>query len=217
MSKKNKDLLILIPAFNEEKTINKMIKEVKTYGKVLVIDDGSNDKTRNIALKSGAIVLRHKKNLGYNTAINSGIKYFLKKKFDKIITIDADGQLPGKYIYIIKKKFDLKTDVVCGIRTEVSRFGEKIFLFISKIIWGLKDPLCGTKGFSYNFVKKYYMKPNFDSINTELLIRAKKNKIDIKEIMIKNKFRKDQSRFGEGLKVNLFIVLTLFKCILFIN
>ena len=80
MSKKNKDLLILIPAFNEEKTINKMIKEVKTYGKVLVIDDGSNDKTRNIALKSGAIVLRHKKNLGYNTAINSGIKYFLKKK-----------------------------------------------------------------------------------------------------------------------------------------
>ena len=159
MSKKNKDLLILIPAFNEEKTINKMIKEVKTYGKVLVIDDGSNDKTRNIALKSGAIVLRHKKNLGYNTAINSGIKYFLKKKFDKIITIDADGQLPGKYIYIIKKKFDLKTDVVCGIRTEVSRFGEKIFLFISKIIWGLKDPLCGTKGFSYNFVKKYYDGP----------------------------------------------------------
>ena len=217
MSKKNKDLLILIPAFNEEKTINKMIKEVKTIGKVLVIDDGSNDKTRNIALKSGAVVLRHKKNLGYNTAINSGIKYFLKKKFNKVITIDADGQLPGKYIYIIKKKFDLKTDVVCGIRTKVSRFGEKIFLFISKIIWGLKDPLCGTKGFSYNFVKKYYMKPNFDSINTELLIRAKKNKIDIKEIMIKNKFRKDQSRFGEGLKVNLFIVLTLFKCILFIN
>ena len=40
MSKKNKDLLILIPAFNEEKTINKMIKEVKTFGKVLVIDDG---------------------------------------------------------------------------------------------------------------------------------------------------------------------------------
>ena len=217
MSKKNKDLLILIPAFNEEKTINKMIKEVKTYGKVLVIDDGSNDKTRNIALKSGAVVLRHKKNLGYNTAINSGIKYFLKKKFNKVITIYADGQLPGKYIYIIKKKFDLKTDVVCGIRTKVSRFGEKIFLFISKIIWGLKDPLCGTKGFSYNFVKKYYMKPSFDSINTELLIRAKKNKIDIKEIMIKNKFRKDQSRFGEGLKVNLFIVLTLFKCILFIN
>ena len=104
MSKKNKDLLILIPAFNEEKTINKMIKEVKTFGKVLVIDDGSNDKTRNIALKSGAVVLRHKKNLGYNTAINSGIKYFLKKKFNKVITIDADGQLPGKYIYIIKKK-----------------------------------------------------------------------------------------------------------------
>tara|TARA_B110001452_G_scaffold251450_1_gene240526 strand:+ start:435 stop:1088 length:654 start_codon:yes stop_codon:yes gene_type:complete len=217
MSKKNKGLLIIIPAFNEERTLNKMIREVKTYGQVLVVDDGSSDKTRSIALKSGAIVLSHKKNLGYNRAINSGLKYFLKKKFNKVITIDADGQLPGKYIYVIKKKFDFKTDVVCGIRIKVNRFGEKIFLFISKIIWGLKDPLCGTKAFSYNFVKKYYMEPQFDSINTELLIKAKKNKVNIKEVMIKNKFRKGQSRFGEGIKVNLFIILTLFKCIIFIS
>ena len=78
--KKSKDLLILVPAFNEEKTLKKMINGIKKYGRVLVIDDGSSDQTKKIALKNGAMVLSHKKNLGYNQAINSGLKFFLKKK-----------------------------------------------------------------------------------------------------------------------------------------
>ena len=57
---------ILIPAYNEEKTITKIINETKKYGKIIVIDDGSNDKTAYLSKKSGALVESHSKNFGYD-------------------------------------------------------------------------------------------------------------------------------------------------------
>ena len=194
-----------------------MINGIKKYGRVLVIDDGSSDQTKKIALKNGAMVLSHKKNLGYNQAINSGLKFFLKKKFKQVITIDADGQLPTIYIKIFKKALDSNVDIVCGVRAKVNRIGEKIFLFFSKTFWNLQDPLCGMKAYSFSFIKEYYEEPNFDSINTELLIKGKKNNAEIKELLVDNKSRKDESRFGKGISVNLFIIFTFFKCLILIK
>ena len=74
MSKKK--LLIILPAFNEENTIFRIVKKLKKYGIVLVIDDCSSDKTGKNALLAGAKVIYHKKNFGYETSINTGIKFF---------------------------------------------------------------------------------------------------------------------------------------------
>ncbi len=217
MLSKKKDLLILIPALNEQKTIKKIVRELKKIGQILVIDDGSHDKTELVAKKNGAHVIKHKINLGYNEAINTGLKFFLKKKFKKVITIDADGQLPPKYVKIFNNHLNSKFEIICGIRSNVKRFGEKVFIFFSKIIWGLKDPLCGLKGFSYNFIKKNFNNSKFNSINTEMLIKGRKKFIMINEIPIKNNQRKGNSRFGEGIKTDLFIIFTLIKCFVFIK
>ena len=116
-----KELLIIIPAFNEEKTIKKIIQKVKIFGDVLVVNDGSKDKTKDIALKNRVSVISHNTNLGYDQAINSGLEYFIKKKYKYVITIDADGELPVDYISLFKKKLKFNKDIVCGVRNRVDR------------------------------------------------------------------------------------------------
>tara|TARA_Y100000992_G_C21265953_1_gene493961 strand:- start:1449 stop:2093 length:645 start_codon:yes stop_codon:yes gene_type:complete len=213
-----KELLIIIPALNEEKMIEKIIQKVKIFGDVLVVDDGSKDNTKYIAIKNRALVISHNTNLGYDKAINSGLNFFIKKKYKYVITIDADGQLPPDYIKLFKKKLQSKSDIVCGVRSRVDRIGEKIFIFFSKIIWNLQDPLCGMKGYSFNYVKKFFNNNNFfNYISTELLIKGKKRKIKITELKIKNKNRLDESRFGSGILTEFKIVLTFIKCVVFIK
>ena len=217
LSNSSKDFLILIPAYNEEKTIKKIISGIKKFGKVLVVNDASKDKTKKIATSAGATVISHKKNLGYNKAVDTGLRFFLKSKYRKIILIDADGQHPIKYIKDFKKHLNLKNKVVCGVRSTITRIGEKIFVKFSHSMWNLSDPLCGMKGYSKNFLKQFYKPVNYNFIGTEYLIKAKKENIKIKEIVIKNRSRKDQSRFGEGFSTNLSIIFTFFKCVMLIK
>ena len=77
-----REFLILIPAFNEEKTIKKIIQKVKVFGDVLVINDGSKDSTKDIAIRNGVSIISHSVNLGYDQAINSGLKFFVKKNIN---------------------------------------------------------------------------------------------------------------------------------------
>ena len=91
-------LLIAIPSFNEEKNLKKLIKNLNNYKNILIINDGSTDNTKKILKKLKVKSIAHKKNLGYEKTIESGIKYFLKKRFKKIIFIDADGDHPKRYI-----------------------------------------------------------------------------------------------------------------------
>lgn len=213
---KNKNLLIVLPAFNEEKTIFHIVKKVKKYGFVLVVNDCSSDKTKNKAILAGAKVISHKKNFGYETSINTGINFFLKKKFQNLIIIDADGQHPVRYIPIFNQVLNKNYDVVCGVRSQILRNSEKIFIFLSKKILHLNDPLCGLKGYKRNFLRKYYFKKKKNYISTEYLIFAKKNNYKVYEMKVKNKLRKDNSRFGNSILTEILIIITFVKIFLFL-
>ncbi len=94
-------ILVIIPAFNEEKTIAGVInraKEVLPVAELVVIDDGSRDNTAALAAASGARVLRHPFNLGYGSAVQTGFKYALGRTFSHLITLDGDGQHKPEYI-----------------------------------------------------------------------------------------------------------------------
>ena len=65
---------IVIPAFNESATISGIVESVSKYGIPIVVDDGSEDNTAELSSKSGAVVTSHKRNLGYDEALNSGFK-----------------------------------------------------------------------------------------------------------------------------------------------
>jgi glycosyltransferase involved in cell wall biosynthesis len=105
---------IIIPAYNEEKQITSVIKDIKQYSNsdIVVIDDGSVDRTSERARSAGAFVISHPFNMGAGVAIQTGFKYASKNHYDFLLQIDGDGQhhpahIPDLFSMIENKKCDL--------------------------------------------------------------------------------------------------------------
>ena len=97
-------LLIIIPAFNEAKRIKQVIdsiphtiKHIKNI-KILIVDDGSTDKTALIAKKANCLTISHSKNMGVGKTIQTGLEKAIDLNADIIVTIDADNQFNPKTI-----------------------------------------------------------------------------------------------------------------------
>jgi glycosyltransferase involved in cell wall biosynthesis len=89
----------VIPAYNEEKHIGDVVRRTRQQlDDVLVVDDGSADKTADRARESGAAVIVHQHNLGKGETIKTGLRHFLDRQFDFVIILDADGQHPPEEI-----------------------------------------------------------------------------------------------------------------------
>jgi glycosyltransferase involved in cell wall biosynthesis len=87
---------IVIPAYNAEKTVGTLVRELVEYGfkkeNVLVVDDGSLDRTAETAARAGAEVIKNSKNMGKGFALRRGFERAEEKRLDRVITLDADGQ-----------------------------------------------------------------------------------------------------------------------------
>lgn len=116
--------IVAIPAYNEEKTIGSVIREIKEHVPnnietlILVVDDGSTDDTLNISKQAGAdIIVSHPRNYGVGIAYKTAITHAIKHDADIICTIDADRQFyPYQIASLIQPILTQKTDVVIGSR-----------------------------------------------------------------------------------------------------
>jgi glycosyltransferase involved in cell wall biosynthesis len=85
--------IIVIPAYNEERTIAEVVRSATSYAdKVIVVDDGSGDQTGPLAKQNGALVIRHAVNRGVGAALGTGIEAAVRMGADAVVTMDADGQ-----------------------------------------------------------------------------------------------------------------------------
>jgi glycosyltransferase involved in cell wall biosynthesis len=148
---------IIVPAFNEEETIENFminLKEVilciKEDYEIIVIDDGSTDKTSSIATSIKAVnVIRHPYNKGNGAAVKAGI---MRAQGDKIVIIDADGQHDPKYIPDMLRLLD-EYDLVVGARetfgTGRRGFGNFIVSKLASYLSGITIPdlTCGFRAF----------------------------------------------------------------------
>ena len=116
---KKKKIWIVIPAYNEEKTIVKVIKGLKREGwrNIIVVNDGSTDKTEMLAKKEGVVVVTHIINRGLGAALGTGIKAALILGADYIVTFDADDQhFPQDVKRLINVLEKGRADAVIGSR-----------------------------------------------------------------------------------------------------
>ncbi len=211
-------VIAVIPAFNEEKTIKLIVKGLKKYTNgVIVVDDGSVDKTAMVAKVNGAVVIRHSKNLGYEKSVDDGFKKAISLGANVVVTFDADGQHVVDDLPKLTKPIMLgQYDLVLGRRKYLNHFAEKIFSLYTKLFYGIDDPLCGMKAYSRKVYEQFGYFDRSKVIGTELALRAKDHGFRIKVVNIRTNNRQDKSRFyAERIKANIKIIKAMGKMIVF--
>lgn len=111
------EVWIIVPAYNEATVIDGVVRSLTMRHRVVVIDDGSRDRTAAAAHDAGATVLRHAINLGQGAALQTGISYALARGAGRIVTFDADGQHDVADIDRLVQRIDeVGADVAVGNR-----------------------------------------------------------------------------------------------------
>jgi glycosyltransferase involved in cell wall biosynthesis len=187
-------IAIGLPALNEEKNIASIILQLREkYELVIVCDDGSNDLTSSISEKMGAIVIKHKKNLGYGAAIRSLFTKAKELECDILVTFDSDGQHKVSEIEnVIEPIVKDDADVVIGSRFLGSiegkipayrKMGIKAITNLVNSGTGKKitDSQSGFRAYSSKVLKKIIPSESGMGVSTEILIKANKNKFRISE------------------------------------
>lgn len=203
------EIALLIPAHNESASIRAVVEKAKAFGTVIVCDDGSSDKTSEIAQAAGAKVVRLSENRGYEGALQRAFEEAASGPFKIAVTLDADGQHEPGIISNFVKAIQDGADVAVGKRTKTQRPAESVFSFFTRVRYGISDPLCGMKAYRMNLFRDYGCFDSYRSVGTELFLFAAQKGYSIKEIDIPVKERRDEPRFGSGLRPNLKILRAL--------
>ncbi len=211
----SKNKVVVIPAYNEEKTLKNIILKIKNFADIIVVDDGSIDDTLSIAKENNVITLSHQFNLGYDKSISAGLNLAQKLNYKFIVTIDADNQHDVEDIKTFFNLLEFKGyKLVVGTRKITNRISENLLNFFIKKILGINDLLCGLKGYDISIVKKYNNINSKNMIGTLITIKAIRNKEKYSTSLISIGKRIDSPRFGSPVIAN-FKVLQLLLIIIY--
>jgi len=208
----NKNLAIVIPAYNEKKTLTKVVLNCIKYGSIILVNDFSSDNSiknlKKLKLKKLKI-LNNSSKLGYDASIDKGINFSLKKRFKYIMTYDADDQFFHSDINKFLKHLKRGYHIVLGVRPYKQRFIENIYASILQKKYKIRDPFCGFKAYNKKIFINNKSLYTFNSIGTEILLKNLKNLKKIKQLKISIKPRLDKSRFGNIFTSNYKLLLAI--------
>jgi len=188
--------LVCIPAFNEEKNIGEIVEKSLLYAdKVIVCNDGSTDKTEERAREKGAVIINHKKNLGYGAAIISLFEVARKQNTKIVITLDGDGQHnPEQIPTLISALTENNIDVVIGSRfldknsnsPGYRKTGIKIITSASNFGTNFKvsDSQSGFRAYSKKAIDLIHPTEEGMSVSTEILQKTSNWGLSVAEVPI---------------------------------
>lgn len=220
------DCLILIPAYNEDQNIGRVLQEIRSLElnvDILVINDGSQDRTETVVEEAGEKVIALPYNLGYGGALQTGFKYAAVMGYDYVLQFDADGQHDSEDILIILDH--LKTgsyDIVIGSRFLgrgsfktglMKKIAISLFRFIIKVSTGIRitDPTSGLQGLTRKVFCHYATIGNFpeDFPDADTLICSILSGYRVKEIPVNIKERYSGKSMHVGLKTVFYLIKML--------
>lgn len=186
---------VLIPSFNEEKTIGWLVKAVRENGfDVIVIDDGSGDNTAKFARENGAEVVVNKRNLGKGASLRKAFSHLAQKDYDAIITMDGDGQhLPTDIAPFIERYTQEKPGIIVGnrmvkakgmplVRWLTNKFMSSVLSKLCKK--SIPDSQCGFRLIDTKVLREMNLSTENFEIESEMLLEAAKNGYTIESIPI---------------------------------
>jgi len=179
-------IFIVIPAYNEEKRIGKVIEDLKkTKHPIIVVDDGSEDDTYKVSKKKKVQVFQHRINLGKGAAMKTGAEAAFKLGADAIVFMDSDGQHKAKDLKNFTNALNEGFEIVFGIRSKASeaprvRFiGNRLASILISFLFGIyiSDLLCGFRALTKKAYKKIVWESRGYAVETEMIIRTAKYKL----------------------------------------
>lgn len=224
-----KQITVVIPAFNEEFSIKKVLLNLKNEldklqidYEIIAVNDGSCDNTKEIAESvSGVKVINHSANKGYGAAIKTGVR---KASYDLILLIDADGQHKPEYIKDFLKYIDTH-DMVIGKREgylgpALRQPGKKFLTLIANYLVGQKIPDINS-GFRLfkkeEFLNFAHLFPNSFSLSTTSTLAFLKEGLNIKYVPIAINRRDKKTKSAVKTKHGLETLLLIFRIIMMFN
>ena len=217
-----KDIKIIIPVFNEEKTIGKLLDKMKKLGwisNVICVNDGSKDKSNEIIQKYPVEYLEHSINRGLGGALRTGIEAALILDAKIIVTMDADLQhKPEEIEQIVKPIKDSKADVVIGSRIQdkegmpfIRRVANRIGNLVTKILFSINvsDSQSGFRAFSNKAAKKIDLQTSRMEISSEIISQIKKQDLKLVEVPISAVYSDYSLSKGQGLKTGIKTMIKL--------
>ena len=171
---------VVIPAYNEEKTLAQVVARVPPEYSIIVVDDGSTDGTwqeieeiRRKSSKRELFALKNETNLGAGNALKKGLSLAVEKQFDEIFAIDADGQHPPEKLNELSAALQDGFDCAFASRfveknngsnvPVLRKWGNEFFALKTNFIFGTHytDVLCGMRGFRREALEKVLSPQSF--------------------------------------------------------
>ena len=223
-------LLVVIPAFNEADSIGNVIQDIRIHipsASILVVDDGSSDKTVEVAESANVKVLSLPFNVGVGGALRAGFLYAHRNSFTQVLQIDADGQHPAEHAKTILESSN-GFDIVIGSRFAESKHNyDASFLrrLAIRLLSSVISKICKTKltdvtsGFRLSsrsaielFMKDYPVEYLGDTV--ESLVIAHKSGLSIKEVPVQMSKREFGSPSQNFLKSSWYLLRAILVVIL---
>jgi glycosyltransferase involved in cell wall biosynthesis len=210
-------ITVVVPALNEESAIGNVVRSIPSKMKILVVDNGSEDKTAEIARRNGATII-YEPNRGYGRALRTGFNYALRSS-DVIVMIDGDDTYnPREIPKIIKPIISGEKDVIVGCRIKSRQSGMSLMHYIGNklLSWEFRllfnlpvtDTLSGFKAFSREALLRMELKENDMSFSVEVLIEAARKGLRVGEVPILYRQRQGKSKLNpirDGLRYLTFM------------
>ena len=236
MEKRRKDLLIIMPAYNEEACIGIFLEQLEvpeliSVADILVIDDGSSDDTRRIVKEHGHTIITHVYNMGYGAALLSGYKYAVRRRYKYVVQIDSDGQHDPCNILPIYEQLKSSDedgegpDLVLGSRfleggksfpiSRLKKVTIGVFRKLIRLVTGetITDPTTGLQGLSSRALLYYSGYSHFDDKypDTNMLLQMLLLGYQVEEIPAVMHIRETGTSMHSGLKPVIYMIHMLFS------
>lgn len=204
-NKKDPKTLVIIPAYNEEKNIEKVVSDINENSKYdyIIINDSSKDKTLNVCKNNDFNYLSLPVNYGLSSGIQLGMKYALENNYDIAIQFDGDGQHQAIYLKdLVNEITNNNCDIVIGSRfvtkekpKSLRMLGSNIISICIKLVTGqkIKDPTSGMRAYNKDVIEEFVKDPSLTPEPDTLTYMIKRGK-KIKEVQVEMRER----LFGES-------------------